>query len=99
MLGLLRFPKFHCCVQKALSLAINYFNAVHIIAPCLLKISINTWIISKVLHTPRLLFKNEFILQNTFIALQFNLHCALSQRSNVFASPVFLSGRLRCRCV
>jgi len=62
MLGLLRFPKFHCCVQKTLSLAtnLNYFNAVPIRAPCLLKISINTWVISKVLHTARFLFKNEF---------------------------------------
>jgi hypothetical protein len=42
------------------------------------------------------LFKNEFILQNTFTGLQCNLHCALSQRSNVWASLVFLSGRLRC---
>lgn len=43
MLGLLRYPKFHCCVHKTLSLAtnLNYFNPVHILAPCLLKISIN----------------------------------------------------------
>lgn len=43
MLGLLRYPKFHCCVHKTLSLStkLNYFNAVHILAPCLLKISIN----------------------------------------------------------
>jgi hypothetical protein len=56
----------------------------------------DTWVISKVLHTVRFLFKNEFILQNTFTGLQCNLHCALSQRSNVLASLVFLSGRLRC---
>jgi hypothetical protein len=42
------------------------------------------------------LFKDEFILQNTFTDLQCNLHCALSQRSNVWESLVFLSGRLRC---
>ena len=56
----------------------------------------NTWVISKVLHTVRFLFKNDFILQNTFTGLQCNLHCALSQRSNVWARLVFLSGRLRC---
>jgi len=49
-------------------------------------------------HTVRFLFKNEFILQNTFTHLQCNLHCALSQRSNVWASLVFLSGH-RCWCV
>jgi len=43
----------------------------------------STWAISKVLNTVRFLFKNEFILQNTFTGLQCNLHCALSQRSNV----------------
>ena len=48
---------------------------------------------SKVLHTVRFLFKNEFILQNTFTGLQYNLQCALSQRSNVWASLV---GRLHC---
>ena len=37
----------------------------------------------KVLLTVRFLFKNEFILQNTFTDLQCNLNCALSQRSNV----------------
>ena len=42
-----------------------------------------TWVISKVLHAVRFLFKNEFILQNTFTGLQCNLHCALSERSNV----------------
>ena len=56
----------------------------------------NKWVISKVLHTVRFLFQNEFILQNTFTVLQCNLHCALSQRSNVWASLVFLSGRLLC---
>jgi hypothetical protein len=30
--------------------------------------------------------KNEFILQNTFTGLQCNLHCAFSQRSNVWES-------------
>jgi hypothetical protein len=30
----------------------------------------HTWVISKVLHTVRFLFKNEFILQNTFTGLQ-----------------------------
>ena len=64
-----------------------------------LSIFCSTWVISKVLHTVRYLFKNEFILQNTFTGLQCNLHCALSQRSNVWASIVFLSGRLRCWCV
>jgi len=54
------------------------------------------WVISKVLHTVRFLFKNEFILQNTFTGLQCNLHCALSQRSNVWAALVFMSGCLRC---
>ena len=53
----------------------------------------------KILHTVGFLFENEFILQNTFTGLQCNLHCALSQRSNVWASLVFLSGRLRCWCV
>jgi hypothetical protein len=56
----------------------------------------STWVISEVLHTVCFLFKNEFILQNTFIGLQCNPHCALSQWSNVWASLVFLSGRLRC---
>jgi hypothetical protein len=56
---------------------------------------LHTWVISKVLHTVCFLFKNEFILQNTFTSLQCNLHCALSQRSNVWESLVFLSGRLR----
>jgi hypothetical protein len=55
-----------------------------------------TWVISEVLQTVRFLFKNEFILQNAFTGLQHNLHCALSQRSNVLESLVFLSGRLRC---
>jgi hypothetical protein len=50
----------------------------------------NTWVISQVLHTVCFLFKNEFILQNTFTDLQCNLHCALSQRSNVWESLVFL---------
>jgi hypothetical protein len=54
-----------------------------------------TWVISKVLHTVRFPFKNEFVLQNTFTGLQCNLHCALSQRSNVWENLVFLSGRLR----
>jgi hypothetical protein len=54
------------------------------------------WVISEVLHTVCFLFKNEFILQNTFTGLQCKLHCALSQRSNVWESLVFLSGRLRC---
>jgi hypothetical protein len=56
----------------------------------------HTWVISKVLHTLCFLFKNEYILQNTFTGLQCNLHCALSQRSNVWESLVFLPGRLRC---
>jgi hypothetical protein len=58
-----------------------------------------TWDISEVLHTVCFLFKNEFILQNTFTGLQCNLHCALSPWSIVWASLVFLSGRLRCWCV
>jgi hypothetical protein len=37
----------------------------------------NTWVISKVLHTVRFLFKNKFILQNTFTGLQCHLHYAL----------------------
>jgi hypothetical protein len=45
------------------------------------------------------LFKNEFILQNTFTGLQCNLHCALSLWSSVWASLVFLFGHLRCWCV
>jgi hypothetical protein len=53
-----------------------------------------TWVISKVLHTVRFLFKNELILLNTFTVLC-NLHCALSQRFNV----VFLSESLRFWCV
>jgi hypothetical protein len=40
-------------------------------------------VISEVLHTVCFLFKNELILQNMFTGLQCNLHCALSQRSNV----------------
>jgi len=56
----------------------------------------HTWVISKVLHTVLFLFKNEFILQNIITGLQCNLHCALSQRSNVWTSLVFLTGRLRC---
>jgi hypothetical protein len=56
----------------------------------------HTWVISKVLHTVCFLFKNKFILQNTFTGLQCHLYCALLQRSNVWASLVFLSGRLRC---
>jgi hypothetical protein len=59
----------------------------------------HTWVISKVLHTVCFLFKNEFILQNTFTGLLCNLHCALSQQSNVWESLVFLSGCLRCWCV
>jgi hypothetical protein len=59
-------------------------------------LAMNTWAISEVLHTVYFHFKNEFILQNTSTGLQCNLHCALSQRSNVWASLVFLSGRLRC---
>jgi len=47
------------------------------------------WVISKVLHTLRFLFKNEFILQNTFTGLQCNSHCALSQWSNVWVSLFF----------
>ena len=39
--------------------------------------------------------KNVFILQNTITGLQCDLHCALSQRSIVWASLVFLSGSLR----
>jgi hypothetical protein len=58
-----------------------------------------TWAISEVLHTACFLFKNEFILQNTFTGLQCNLHCALSQWSNVWGSLLFLSGSLRCWCV
>ena len=58
----------------------------------------DTWVISKVLHNVLFLFKNEFILQSTFTGLQCNLHCALSQRS-VWASLVFLSGRLCCWCI
>jgi hypothetical protein len=54
------------------------------------KMVIRTWVNSEVLHTVCFLFKNEFILQNTFTGLQCNLHCALSQRSNVYAHPVFL---------
>jgi hypothetical protein len=32
----------------------------------------DTWVISKVLHTVCFLFKNKFILQNTFTGLQCN---------------------------
>jgi len=65
----------------------------------IITVSSYTCVISKVLHTVRFLFINEFILQNTFTGLKCNLHCALSQRSSVWASIVFLSGRLRCWCV
>jgi hypothetical protein len=57
------------------------------------------WVISEVLHTVCFLFKNEFILQNTFTGIQRNLHCASSQRSSDWVCLVFLSGRLRCWCV
>jgi hypothetical protein len=58
---------------------------------CELRVRSNiTWVILKVLHTVCFLFKNEFILQNTCTGLQCNLHCALSQRSNVWESLVFL---------
>jgi hypothetical protein len=43
------------------------------------------WVTSEVLQTVCFLFKNEFILQNTFTGLQCNLHCALSQWSDVWA--------------
>ena len=43
-----------------------------------------------------LFLKMNLFLQNAFTGLQCNLRCALSQRSNVWASLVFLSGRLRC---
>ena len=45
MLGLLSYPKFNCCFHRTLSLAtnLNYFNPVHVLAPCLLKISINPY--------------------------------------------------------
>jgi hypothetical protein len=56
----------------------------------------NTGVISIFLYTVYFPFKNESILQNTFTELQCNLHCALSQWSNVWASLVFLSARLRC---
>jgi hypothetical protein len=46
-------------------------------------VNTNTWVISEVLHTVCFLFKNKFILQNTFTGLQCNLHFALSQWSNV----------------
>jgi hypothetical protein len=55
-----------------------------------------TWVISNVMHTVCFLFKHELILHNTFTGLQCNLHCALSQWTNVWASLIFLSGRLRC---
>jgi H+/Cl- antiporter ClcA len=60
---------------------------------------ITTWVISEVLHTVCFLFKIVFILQNTFTGLQYNLHCALSQWSNVWSSLLFLSRCLRCWCV
>jgi hypothetical protein len=62
-------------------------------------ISWHTWVISKVLHTVCFLFKNDFILQNTFTGLQCNLHCALSQRSNVLGKsciPVWTPSLLIC---
>jgi len=74
------------CIISAFTIQIKYNLILEII----------TWVISKVLHTVRFLFKSKFILQNTFTGLQCNLHCALSQRSNVWASLVFLSGRFRC---
>jgi len=57
---------------------------------------LHNWVISKVLHTVRFLFKSEFtsILQNSFTGLQCDLHCALSQRSDVWAGLVFLLGHL-----
>ena len=49
-------------------------------------------------HVSRLRVKNKFILQSTFTGLQCNLHCTLLQPSNVWASLILLSGRLRCWC-
>ena len=61
--------------------------------------SFTTWVISKVLYTVRFLLKNVFILQNAFTGPQCNLHCALSQRSNVLgysSIPVRTSSFLMC---
>jgi hypothetical protein len=46
----------------------------------------------KVMHTVCFLFKNEFILQNTFTGLQYNLHFAfitVVQRLGMFCIPVW----------
>ena len=84
-----------CAVTTAVSIASDYSTVIPKRVAWLF-FGLYTWVISKVLHTVRFLFKNGFILQNTFTSLQCNLHCALSQRSNVWASLVLLSGRLRC---
>jgi hypothetical protein len=44
------------------------------------ELTVSTWVISEVLHNVCFLFENEFILQNTFTGLQYNLHCALPHR-------------------
>jgi hypothetical protein len=80
--------------QKVKGRNINYFSS-HVFRRSAFRY---TWVVSEVLHTVCFLFKNEFILQNTFTGLQWNLRCALSQRSNVWESLVRLSGRLRCWC-
>ena len=87
-----------CAVTTAVSIASDYSTVIPKRVAWLF-FGLYTWVISKVLHTVRFLFKNGFILQNTFTSLQCNLHCALSQRSSVWVSLVFMSGRLRCWCV
>jgi hypothetical protein len=59
----------------------------------------NRWVISKVLHTVCFLFKNEFILQNTFIGLQCNLQCefiTVAQRLGKSFIPVWTPSFLLC---
>ena len=97
----------YCFISLYIYVVINLFISILVDAYETIKVNkmgsalerLFWMVISKVLHTVHFLFKNEFILQNTFTGLRCNLHCALSQRSSVWASVVFLSGRLRCWCV
>jgi hypothetical protein len=50
------------------------------------------WVTSKVLHTLCFLFKNEFILQNTFTGFQYNLQFAFYH-----IGPTF--GQILCLCL
>jgi hypothetical protein len=49
----------------------------------------STWVISEVLHTVCFLFKNEFILQNTFTDLQSTLSIVLYHSSLTFGKGLY----------